>query len=165
MAPHEFFDTNFLPFPERNRKPSVDEQFAHFVEMIQKIHINFPLLEAMQVPMYARYLKDILSNKRPMPTVEVVKLMEECSAAILNRLPEKKKDLGCPKITCMTSTHRFDHALYGLGACVSIMPKDSFILADFVVLDMDIDKESSLILGRPFVSTADARIDVGSRVI
>ncbi|XP_034580812.1 uncharacterized protein [Setaria viridis] len=140
-----------------------------------------------------------------MPTLEVVKLTEECSAAILNQLPKKKKDSGCPMITCMIGTHHFDHALCDLGASVSIMPivvsdhlnymdlsptpiqlqladssvrypagiaedipvriQDFFISVDFMVLDMDIDKKSPLILGRPFLSTTDACIDVGSRVI
>ena len=79
----------------------MDEQFARFVEVIQKIHINVPLLEAMQVPTYARYLKDILNNKRPLPTTEVVKLTEQCSNVILHKFPDKKKDPGCPMITCL----------------------------------------------------------------
>ena len=69
------------------------------MEVIQKIHINVPLLDAMQVPAYSRYLKDILNNKIPLPT-EVVKLTEQCSDAILHRVPEKKKNPGCPTITC-----------------------------------------------------------------
>jgi hypothetical protein len=201
-APHDFYDSNIMPFPSRNRRPSVDEQFARFVEVIQKININVPLLDVMQVPTYARYLKDILNNKRPMPTTEVVKLTEECSLAILNQLPEKKKDPGYPTITCSIGSQRFDHALCDLGASVSVMPKvvfdklnyttlsptpmqlqladssvrypagiaedipvkirNRFIPVDFVVLDMDVDKESPLILGRPFLNTAEARIDVGA---
>ena len=43
--------------------------------------------------------------------------------------------------------------------------RDCFIPVDFVVLDMEIAKEVPLILGRPFLSTADAQIDVGSGVI
>jgi hypothetical protein len=39
----------------------------------------------MQVPTYAKYLKDNLNNKRPLPTTDMVKLQEECSAAILNK--------------------------------------------------------------------------------
>jgi hypothetical protein len=39
----------------------------------------------MQVPTYAKYLKDILNNKRPLPTKDTVKLTEECSAAILEK--------------------------------------------------------------------------------
>ena len=47
----------------------------------------------MQVPTYAKYIKVILGNKRNLPTTEVVQLTEECSAAILDPLLEKKKDL------------------------------------------------------------------------
>ena len=35
------------------------------------------------------------------------------------------------------------------------------MLVDFVVLDMSPDSKVSIILGRPFLSTADAHIDVG----
>ncbi|XP_066162189.1 uncharacterized protein [Oryza sativa Japonica Group] len=38
---------------------------------------------------------------------------------------------------------------------------DFFIPVDFVVLDMNTEKETPLILGRPFLSTAEANIDVG----
>jgi hypothetical protein len=37
-------------------------------------------------------------------STEVVKLTEECSAAILNRLPKKKKGPRCPTITCSIGT-------------------------------------------------------------
>ena len=77
----------------------------------------------MQVPTYAKYLKYILNNKRPLPTTEVIKLTEECSAALLNYPPEKKKDPGCLTIDCSIGTQHFDHALCDLGASVSVMPK------------------------------------------
>ena len=75
----------------------------------------------MQVP-YAKYIKDILGNKRALPTTEVVQLTEECSAAILNPLLVKK-DPGCPTITCSIGTQHFSNALCDLGASVSVMPK------------------------------------------
>jgi hypothetical protein len=56
-------------------------------------------MDVMHVPTYAHYIKDIINNKQPLPTTEVVKLKEECSAAILNQPPKKKKDLGCSTIT------------------------------------------------------------------
>ncbi|XP_066166973.1 uncharacterized protein [Oryza sativa Japonica Group] len=133
-VPQEYYDMRLLPFPQRSRKPIVDEQFARFVEMIQKIHIKVPLLDAMQVPTYARYLKDILNNKRPLPTTEVVKLTEHCSNLIIHKLPEKKKDLGSPTITCSIEAQQFDQALCDLGASVSIMPKDVFDKLNFTVL-------------------------------
>ncbi|WVZ76330.1 hypothetical protein U9M48_024313 [Paspalum notatum var. saurae] len=179
--PHEFYDTTVLPFPPRNKKAAADEQYSKFVE----------------VPTYAKYLKDILNNKKPPPSTEIVHLTEECSAAIL-----KRKDPGNPTISCSIGTQHFDQALCDLGASVSVMPKVIFdklnhdalartamclqladqsvrypegvaenvpvrirnflIPVDFVVLDMDINSKTPLILGRPFLSTADATIDVGA---
>jgi len=49
----------------------------------------------MQVPSYAKYLRDILSKKKPLPKTEVIKLTKECSEVILNKFPEKK-DPGAP---------------------------------------------------------------------
>ena len=39
--------------------------------------------------------------------------------------------------------------------------RNTFILADFVVLDMEGDLGIPLILGRPFLRDANARINVG----
>ena len=61
-------------------------------------------------------------NKRSLPTTEVMQLTEECSVAILDPLLEKKKDPGCPTITCSIGSQHFSHALCDLGANVSVMP-------------------------------------------
>jgi len=122
IAPHVFFDTEVLPFPESNRKATKDEQFKKFVEVIQKIYIHIPLIDAMQVPTYAKYLKDILNKKKPLPSIEVVRLTEECSVAILNKLL-KRKDPGNPTISCSIGAQQFDQDLCDLGASGSIMPK------------------------------------------
>ena len=90
------------------------------------MNINVPLMDAMKVPTNARYLKDIINNKRPLPTTEVIKLTEACSAAILHQLPEKKKDPGCPTIRCLIGAQSLDKALCDLGASVSVMPKAVF---------------------------------------
>ena len=133
-APHEFYDTQVLPFPMRAKKPSTDEQFSRFVEIIQQVNINVPLMDAMKVPTYARYIKDIINNKRPLPTTEVIKLTEACSATILQQLPEKKEDPGCPTIRCSIGAHSFDKALCDLDASVSVMPKAIFDQLNYSVL-------------------------------
>jgi hypothetical protein len=104
----------------------MDEQFTCFVEMLEKVHVSVPLMDILHVPSYAKYIKDIINNKRPLPSIEVVKLTKECSTTILNHLPEKKKDLGCPTITCSIGTQVFDHALCDLGANISVMPNVVF---------------------------------------
>ncbi|BAH93065.1 Os05g0309300 [Oryza sativa Japonica Group] len=50
----------------------------------------------------------------------------------------------------------------GMAVDVPVKIRDFFIPVDFVVLDMDTGKEMSLILGRPFLSTTEANIDVGA---
>jgi hypothetical protein len=101
--------------------------------MIEKIQVSVPLMDVLHVPSYAKYIKDIINNKRTLPSMEVVKLMEECSATIPNRLPEKK-DPGCPIITCSIDTQKFDHALCDLGGSVSVMPKVVFDKLNFTHL-------------------------------
>ena len=122
MAPKDFVDTNYMSFPIRNHKQAVDEQFTHFVEMIEKIHVSVPLMDVLHVPSYAKYIKDIINNKRPLPSTEVIKLTEDCSTSILD-FPEKKTDPGCPTISCSIGIQYFDQALCDLGASVSVMPK------------------------------------------
>lgn len=94
-----------LPFPYRHRKPSSDEQFGKFVELIKKLYVNIPLLDAMQVPTYAKYLRDILLNERLIPDSEVIKMTEECSAAILNAAPPRRKSQAAPP-SCAPPDHK-----------------------------------------------------------
>ena len=75
-----------LPFPKRFLKANLDKQFAKFLEVFKKLHINIPLLDAIsQMPSYAKFLKDIISNKRKLEKFEIVKLNEECSTILQNK--------------------------------------------------------------------------------
>jgi hypothetical protein len=179
----------------------LDNHFEKFVEVVHRLSINMLLLDALQVPTYSRYFKDILANKYEIATLEVdhVKMSEECSAAIANGL-DKQKDPGCPTIPCSVGSFQFEKALCDLGASVSVMPGDvfdklrlpleptgmclelgdnsicyplgiakvvpvkvghHFIPVDFVVLEMVEREKPPLILGRPFLNTVGATIDVG----
>jgi hypothetical protein len=92
----DFYDTTYLPFPHRNRRPQSNEQFGKIIEVIQKLYVNIPLLDTIQVPTYAKYIKDILNKKRPLPTTEVIKLIEECSATILNKITREEEGSRMP---------------------------------------------------------------------
>ena len=50
----------------------------------------------------------------------------------------------------------------GIAENVPVKIRNFFISVDFVVLDMEVDTKTPLILGRPFLSTANAHIDVGA---
>jgi hypothetical protein len=105
----------------------LDNHFEKFVEVVRRLSINLPLLDALQVPTYSRYFKDILANKYEIATLGVdhVKMSEECSAAIANGLV-KQKDPECPTIPCSVGSFNFEKALCDLGASVSVMPRDVF---------------------------------------
>ena len=49
----------------------------------------------------------------------------------------------------------------GIAEHIFVRVRDSFVLADFVVMDMEGDLGVDLVFGRPFLRSAKARIDVG----
>jgi hypothetical protein len=50
----------------------------------------------------------------------------------------------------------------GIAEDIPVRVRDFFVPVDFVILNMDVDTRTPLILGRPFLSTANANIDVGA---
>jgi hypothetical protein len=120
-------DTRIPQLKSRYFRGKLDNHFEKFVEVVRRLSINMPLLDALQVPTYSRYFKDILANNYEIATLGVdhVKMSEECSAAIANGL-EKQKDPGCPTIPCSVGSFKFQKALCDLGASVSVMPKYVF---------------------------------------
>jgi len=54
-----------LPFPQRMTKAKLDMQFGKFLDVLKKPNINIPFTEVLtQMPSYAKFLKEIMSNKR-----------------------------------------------------------------------------------------------------
>jgi len=52
------------------------------------------------MPKYAKFMKEILRNKRKLEDHEMVMLNEECSFILQNKLPPKLKDTGSFTIPC-----------------------------------------------------------------
>jgi hypothetical protein len=71
----------------------LNNHFEKFVDVVRILSINMPLLDALQVPTYSRYFKDILANKYEIATLMVdhVKMSEQCSVAIANGLEKQKR--------------------------------------------------------------------------
>ncbi|XP_057802972.1 uncharacterized protein LOC131018267 [Salvia miltiorrhiza] len=116
-----------LPFPHRHQKEKVKQQFSKFLEIFKKLHINLPLVEALQeMPQYAKFLKDIISRKKRLGEFETVNLNEECSAILQKKLPAKLKDPGSFTISCIIGGQQFGKALCDLGASINLMPLSIF---------------------------------------
>ncbi|KAD4180096.1 hypothetical protein E3N88_28687 [Mikania micrantha] len=190
-----------LPYPGRLRKEKMEEEYGKFLGIFKQLHINLPFVEALaQMPKYAKFLKDLLTNKKKLEEFSTVTLSEECSAILQNKLPAKMSDPGSFTIPCLISSLSVSNALADLGANINLMPYSVFAKldlgeptptrmsiqladrsvkyprgimenmlvkvgkfvfpADFVILDMDKDEHVPLILGRPFLATSRALIDV-----
>ncbi|XP_050916796.1 uncharacterized protein LOC127131966 [Lathyrus oleraceus] len=73
------------------------------------------------MPLYAKFLKEILSNKKNLEDNETVMLTTECSAIIQNNMPPKMKNPGSFSILRVIEKFIIDKALCDLGANVSLM--------------------------------------------
>ncbi|KAE8719115.1 putative glutathione S-transferase [Hibiscus syriacus] len=112
------------PFPQRLKKHNDEVQFKKFVDILDQLHINIPLLEAVeQMPMYAKFLNDICTKKRKVETVATA--TEFCSS--LSKLPPKRNDPGSFIIPCSIGANFFGKALCDLGSSVNLMPKSIFL--------------------------------------
>ena len=74
------------------------------------------------MPSYAKFLKEILKNKRKLKDYKIVKINEECSAIIQNKLPPKLKDLGRFTSPYTIGGCTFNKVLCDLGASIILMP-------------------------------------------
>ncbi|GKE35167.1 hypothetical protein Tco_1454489 [Tanacetum coccineum] len=127
----------------------------------------------------AKVLKDLLSNKSKLENAaSSVTLSKECSAAIQKNLPQRKEDPGSFILPCLIGTMPLKNALADLRASTNLMPHSLFLklgiseqkptkisiqLADRSIkylIEMDEDASVPIILGRPFLATARAVIDV-----
>nr|GFA19006.1 reverse transcriptase domain-containing protein [Tanacetum cinerariifolium] len=91
-----------------------------------------------------------------------IPLNENCSAMLLKKLPEKHGDPGKFLIPCDFSGMDICHALADLGFAKDVFVKVGkfYFPTDFVVVDFEADPRVPLILGRSFLRTWRALIDV-----
>ncbi|XP_010272565.1 PREDICTED: uncharacterized protein LOC104608313 [Nelumbo nucifera] len=190
-----------IPFPQRLKKQQTEQQFSKFLDIFKKLQINIPFAEALaQMPQYAKFLKEIITNRRRWEDDQTVSLTEKCSSIITSKMPTKLKDPRSFTIPCVVGSIEFPKCLCDLGSSINLMPLsifrklgigevkptlmtlqlvdhsikkphgvvedvlvkvDKFIfLLDFVVLDFEEDHDCTLILGRPFLNTGKALVDV-----
>ncbi|XP_060972168.1 uncharacterized protein LOC115696816 [Cannabis sativa] len=115
------------PFPQRFKKQQDDGQFWRFLDVLKQLHINIPLVEALeQMPTYVKFLKDILTKERRLGEFETVALTEGCSAMLKSKIPPKLKDPGSFTIPISIRGRDVGRALCDLGASINFMPMSIF---------------------------------------
>ncbi|PNX76212.1 hypothetical protein L195_g032157, partial [Trifolium pratense] len=114
-----------VPYPRKIRVKNLDREkdFKKFMKVLNKLEMAIPLVEALeQMPLYAKFLKELLTKKRKPLDDEMVSMTEECSALIQRKLPQKRKDPGSFTIPCSIGNLAIGKALCDLGASINLMP-------------------------------------------
>jgi hypothetical protein len=99
------------------------------MEVFKQVKINIPFLDAIQqVPAYAKFLKDLCTQKRKSRNhiPKKVLLTEHVSSLIQHNTPPKFKDPGAPTISCIIGQKEIDKALLDLGAGVNLLPYSEY---------------------------------------
>ncbi|GJU58078.1 reverse transcriptase domain-containing protein [Tanacetum coccineum] len=193
-----------LPYPERmkvreNDKPSA--QHSRFLKMFKQLRLEIGLKDALvEMPKFNKWLSSLLRNKEKLEEIAITTVNAECSAIIMNKVPEKLEDPGKFLIPCALQELKRTSALADSGASINLLPysiykklelealtptrmtlelanrsishplgiaedvvvrvDDFTFLADFVVVNFEPDPRVPIILGRPFLRTAKALIDL-----
>ncbi|XP_052177517.1 uncharacterized protein LOC127791575 [Diospyros lotus] len=139
---HNSDKPNPFPFPSRLSKCKKEDQEKDILEIFRKVEVNIPLLDAIkQVPRYAKFLKELCTNKRKLKGNEKVSMGENVLAVLQKKLPPKCKDPGMFTIPCKVGNVRIEKAMLDLGASINVMP-----LSIYSSLNIGPLKETSVII-------------------
>ncbi|GJW93489.1 reverse transcriptase domain-containing protein [Tanacetum coccineum] len=157
----------------QSRNPTSEPVVAP-VSALQYLSLEISFTDALTLmPKFAStLLKTLIGNKEKLSEMARTPLNENCSAVILNKLPKKLGDpgrflipyLSLPELTptCMT-LELADRSItepIGIAKDVRLMVGKFQFPADFVVVDFEPISRVPLILGRSFLKTSRALIDV-----
>ncbi|GJV65816.1 reverse transcriptase domain-containing protein [Tanacetum coccineum] len=169
--------------------------------MFKQLRLEIGLKDALvEMLKFNKWLSSLLRNKEKLEEIAITTVNAECSAIIMNKVPEKLEDPGKFLILCALQELNRTSALANSGASINLLPHsiykqlglealtparmtlelanrsvmhpmgivedvvvsvDGFtFLADFVVVNFEPDPRVHFILGRPFLRTAKALIDL-----
>src|SRR3954451_25481683 len=109
-----------MSFPHKKLNTKEREHYNQFCEWMKPLFLQIPLTDAIQLPPYSKYLKDIVTNKRKIPNEEISTMLANYSFD--GKYPKKLGDPGIPTIPCSIKNNYVRTALCDLGAGVSVMP-------------------------------------------
>ncbi|KHN39916.1 hypothetical protein glysoja_046902, partial [Glycine soja] len=93
------------------------------LDIFRKLEITMPFGEALQqIPLYSKFLKDMLTRKNRYIHQENIFVEGNCSAIIQRILPPKHKDPGSVTIPCSIGEVTVGKALIDLGVSINLMP-------------------------------------------
>ena len=116
------------PYPHRLRAPKKVNNHSEIYELFKQVKLNIPLLDVIkQIPLYAKFLKDLCTVKRKLGVNKEAFMTEQSTSLIRNNLPPKYKDPGSPTISIVVGNSKLGHALVDLGASVNLLPYSVYV--------------------------------------
>ncbi|GJR51211.1 zf-CCHC domain-containing protein [Tanacetum coccineum] len=115
-----------LPYPERMKvrehdKPSA--QHSRFLKMFKQLRLEIGLKDALvEMPKFNKWLSSLLRNKEKLEEIAIMTVNAECSAIIMNKVPEKLEDPGKFLIPCALQELNRTSALADSGASINLLP-------------------------------------------
>nr|GEV24330.1 reverse transcriptase domain-containing protein [Tanacetum cinerariifolium] len=141
-----------------------------FFQIFQDLHCDISFVDALLLMLkFASTIKSLLKNKDKLFELAKIPLNENCSAMLLKKLLEKLGDPGKFLIYCDFSRMDVCHALADLDASINLMPLSiwqNLSLPELtptrilLIVDFEADPRVPLILGRSFLRTGRALIDI-----
>ena len=92
-----------MPFPPKPSKKNDDADFERFVEMPRPVFLRMCLTDILKMSPYAKYMKDIVTNKRKIPYAEISTVL--ANYTFKGGIPKKLGDPGVPTIPCSIKTN------------------------------------------------------------
>ncbi|GJY39554.1 reverse transcriptase domain-containing protein [Tanacetum coccineum] len=128
---------------------------------------NIPYPARRDDQKFAHTIKSLLMNKEKLLELAKIPLNENCSAMLLKKLLRKawrSRQLSLPEFTPTRMTLELADQLItrpkGLAEDIFVKVGNFHFPTDFVVVDFEVDPRVPLILGRSFLRTSRALIDV-----
>ena len=82
-----------VPYPLVPSRKDKERHLARFLDIFKKLEITLPFGEALQqMPLYAKFLKDMLTKKNRYIHSDKIVVEGNCSVVIQSILPPKHKD-------------------------------------------------------------------------
>ncbi|KAF8075364.1 hypothetical protein N665_1100s0003 [Sinapis alba] len=151
-----------LHFPGRFKKQLLEQYKALFDKQMSEVHITMPIIDAfMLVPQYSKFLKDAVTKKKEM---EGMRCLCDLGASVSLMPLSIAKKIGFTQYKkCRISLVLADRSVklpIGILEDLPVMIGNCEVPTGFVVLEMDEEPKDPLILGRPFLATAGAIVNV-----
>nr|GFA71496.1 reverse transcriptase domain-containing protein [Tanacetum cinerariifolium] len=159
-----------IPYPSRRdnekRRDQANEQIEKFYEVFKDMSFQISFTDALiLMPKFASTLKALIGNKEKLSEMARTSMNEHYLGASINLMPFsvwEAHSLSELTLTCMTLelADRLVFKPIGITKDVSFKVGVFHFLADFVFVDFEPDPRVPLILGRCFLKTGRALIDV-----